>query len=66
MPKQRRFDDLLAELTDIAQQLEGEQTDLEDSLKLYRRGQTLVAEARKRLAAIEHEFTQVAESAGRP
>lgn len=66
MPKQRRFDDLLAELTDIAQQLEGEQTDLEDSLKLYRRGQALVAEARKRLAAIEHEFTQVAESAGQP
>ncbi len=56
MAKKRRFDDLLAELDDIAEQLGQEQTDIEESLALYKRGQSVLTEARARLNVVEHEF----------
>lgn len=57
MPAKKRFEQLMSSLEAITAQLEGEQTDLETSLKLFGQGQAIMREAQQRLTEIEHEFT---------
>lgn len=62
MPTKKRFEQLMTSIETITTQLEGEQTDLETSLKLFRQGQALIVEARERLQELEHEFNIVTTS----
>lgn len=62
MPAKKRFEHLMSSLESITVQLEGEQTDLETSLRLFQEGQGLIQEARKRLSELEHQFTVIQEA----
>lgn len=44
----------------ITNDLEGEQVDLERSLKLFQEGQTLINEANDRLQHLQHTFHSIA------
>lgn len=46
----------MASIEALTNQLENEETDIEESLKLFREGQLLIKEAKTRLTKLEHEF----------
>jgi len=54
------YEDALAELEEIVSALEGEQNPLEESLKLFERGQALAAHCGVLLEAAELKVKQVA------
>ena len=53
------YEAALAELEDIIEVLEGEQSQLEDSIKLFERGQALAARCSELLEAAELKVKQV-------
>lgn len=54
------YEEALAELEEIVSALEGEQNKLEDSIKLFERGQALAARCSTLLEAAELKVRQVA------
>lgn len=54
------YEEALAELEEIVSALEGEQNQLEESIKLFERGQALVARCSVLLEAAELKVKQVA------
>jgi len=54
------YEEALAELEGIVELLEGEQSQLEDSIKLFERGQALAARCSELLEAAELKVKQVA------
>lgn len=54
------YEEALAELEEIVSALEGEQNQLEESIKLFERGQTLAARCGELLEAAELKVKQVA------
>jgi exodeoxyribonuclease VII small subunit len=54
------YEDALAELEEIVSMLEGEQNQLEESIKLFERGQALAAHCGSLLEAAELKVKQVA------
>lgn len=54
------YEEALAELEDIVAALEGEQNQLDESIKLFERGQALAAHCGKLLEAAELKVKQVA------
>ena len=54
------YEEALAELEEIVSALEGEQNQLEESIKLFERGQALVARCSVLLEAAELKVRQVA------
>ena len=54
------YEAALAELEEIVEFLEGEQSQLEDSIKLFERGQALAARCSELLEAAELKVKQVA------
>ena len=54
------YEEALAELEEIVSALEGEQSQLEESIKLFERGQALVARCSVLLEAAELKVRQVA------
>lgn len=57
--QQPRFEDALAQLESIIEQIESGQVGLEESLLAYERGMKLVARCREILAATEHRIAQL-------
>ena len=54
------YEEALAELEDIVSALEGEQSQLEESIQLFERGQALAARCSELLEAAELKVKQVA------
>jgi len=54
------YEEALAELEEIVSALEGEQNQLEESIKLFERGQALAARCNELLEAAELKVKQVA------
>ncbi len=53
------FEDAMTELEQVVSQLEGSQVALEDSIKLYERGEALKKHCEARLKAAEEKVAQI-------
>jgi len=53
------FEDAMAELEKVVSQLEGSQVALEDSIKLYERGEDLKKHCEAKLKAAEEKVAQI-------
>jgi exodeoxyribonuclease VII small subunit len=58
--KDLTYEEALAELEETVEALEGEQTPLEDAIKLFERGQALASRSSELLEAAELKVKQVA------
>ncbi|MCB1368733.1 MAG: exodeoxyribonuclease VII small subunit [Rhodobacteraceae bacterium] len=53
------FEDAMAELEQVVSQLEGSQVALDDSIRLYERGETLKKHCEAKLKAAEEKVAQI-------
>lgn len=60
------FEEVFAELEQVVSQLEGGQLALEESLKLFERGQALAAACRRKLDQAELKIEQIIPDGDRP
>jgi len=62
--KELKFDEALAQLTEVITKLESGSLPLEDSMELYKEGMMLSAECHKKLEKIEQDVVKLVDDSG--